>query len=66
MKTDCQNGLAQQLSFFQETLNQKEVAQLAAQEECRNVHETEKQKVRLLASDKETFQRELIMTQANL
>ena len=57
MKTDCQHALAQQLSFFQETLNQKEVAQLAAHEEYRNVHETEKQKVRLLASDKESLQR---------
>ena len=66
MKADCQNTMAQELAFFQETLRQKEAAQLTAQDDFRNAYETERQKVKLITSDKETLQRELVTTQANL
>ena len=66
MKIECQNALALQMHTLQETLSQKEAFHIHEQEQMKGAHETERQRVRLLASDKENLQRELLATQSSM
>ena len=63
MKADRENAMPQQFINYQNALSQKEAAHLADQDEARNAHETEKQTSKLLSSDKEALQRELLQMQ---
>ena len=63
MKADCQKALAEQLRAFQDSLSEKEVVRFVEKEEFRNRNEAEMRKGKLLTSDKENLQRELLQTQ---
>ena len=66
VKSECQRALADLMRAFQDSLSEKEAQHIAEKDNLRNAGEVERHKAKLLASDKEALQRELLQTQNNM